>query len=275
MLQASTPPARIQTGFPVLPEPGSEIFFDILKLWIQDCNQNHPGCRPTSQAARSGADMILPTRLIDVGDISKPYLRLIEPAKEPVYGAKYIALSHRWGDTKEYPSFSTLRHDLSGKGRDIDTFKKAIPYEDLPKTFKDAVKCTRAMGIRYLWIDSICIIQGKDGDFNSEAKNMESVFSGADCVLASSRAKSQHHGFLDTRPQRKFLKLQRPGEKPFYVCEHIDNFNKDVLESALNTRGWVLQERALARRTIYFTEQQTYFECGNGIRCETLGRMHK
>jgi hypothetical protein len=57
------------------------------------------------------------------------------------------------------------------------------------------------------------------------------------------------------------------------VCEMIDDFNGDVVQGAMNKRGWVLQERALARRTIYFTESQTYFECGNGIRCETLGKL--
>jgi len=43
----------------------------------------------------------------------------------------------------------------------------------------------------------------------------------------------------------------------------------------MNKRGWVLQERALACRTIYFTAQQTYWECGGGVRCETLTKMSK
>jgi hypothetical protein len=137
------------------------------------------------------------------------------------------------------------------------------------------VDCTRAIGIRYLWIDSICIIQGKDGDFNDEAKNMEKVFSGAYCVLAASRATNQHDGFLGRRTSRRYITFRRPKEQPYYVCEPIDHFNRDVIEGTLNQRGWVLQERALARRTIYFADSQTYFECGNGIRCETLASMHR
>ncbi|KAF3041971.1 hypothetical protein E8E12_009261 [Didymella heteroderae] len=134
--------------------------------------------------------------------------------------------------------------------------------------------CTRALGIRYLWIDSICIIQGKDGDFSDEAKNMEKVFSGAHCVLAASRATNQHDGFLGRRTSRRYITFKRPKEQPYYICEPIDHFSRDVIEGSLNQRGWVLQERALARRTIYFAENQTYFECGNGIRCETLASMH-
>lgn len=79
--------------------------------------------------------------------------------------------------------------------------------------------------------------------------------------------------FFKTRPVRKVVRFERPGEPAFYVCESIDNFQRDVIEGTLNTRGWVLQERALARRTIYFAENQTYWECGEGVRCETMIRM--
>jgi hypothetical protein len=158
---------------------------------------------------------------------------------------------------------------------DVEAFKVSIPYEKLPATFRDAVICTRNLSVRYLWIDSICIIQGQDGDFNEEAKRMEDVFSGADCVLAASRALDQRSGFLGPRGKRHFITIQRGNDKPFYVCKTIDNFSKDVIEGSLNKRGWVLQERALARRTIYFTESQTYFECGDGVRCETLTKMRK
>ncbi|KAJ9138333.1 Serine/threonine-protein kinase par-4 [Pleurostoma richardsiae] len=64
-----------------------------------------------------------------------------------------------------------------------------------------------------------------------------------------------------------------PDKAPFYICENIDDFNLHVLNGRLNKRGWVLQQHALARRTIFFTEHQTYFECGDGVRCETLTKM--
>lgn len=211
----------------------------------------------------------LPTRLIEVGTKERPTLRLVETENEKTNSiGNYIALSHPWGDTTAYPLFCTMPDD-------VKNFKKSIPWDHLPATFKHAVICTRELGVGYLWIDSICIIQGPDGDFNSEAKNMEYVFSGAYCVLAASRAIDQRTGFLGPRAQRQYVTFQRGDEDPFHICKTIDNFNKDVIEGSLNKRGWVLQERALARRTIYFTETQTYFECGDGIRCETLTKMHK
>lgn len=260
-------PLPIQLGFPELPEPKSSTFDAIIKLWLQDCDKNHSDCKVPKTS--------LPTRLIDVGTASSPVLRLLETRSDKVENTQYIALSHPWGDPKIHPPFCTLRTDDTGRGRTVENFKRKIPYGDLSATFKDAVDMTRALNVRYLWIDSICIIQGKDGDFNDESKRMEDVFSGAYCVLAASRALGQTDGFLKPRPQRDYITFQRGNEKPFYVCEPIDNFSEHVLEGSLNRRGWVLQERALARRTVFFTETQTYFECGAGVRCETLARMHK
>lgn len=215
----------------------------------------------------------LPTRLIDVGTTQDPVFRLVETRHDIVQDPHYIALSHPWGNTDVYEAFVTLCNDESDAGHDIARFKKAIPYDDLPKTFKDAVDSTRKLDVKYLWIDSICIIQGPDGDFIDEAKRMEDVYSGAYCVVAASCAGDQRHGFLGARPQRKYVTFQTG--KPFYICQNIDQFNDDVIMGSLNQRGWVLQERALARRTMYFTKNQTYFECGNGVRCETLTMMHK
>lgn len=112
---------------------------------------------------------------------------------------------------------------------------------------------------------------------------MESVFSSAYCVLAASSAHSQHEGFLKPRKKWDFVtltskKARKNGEVTsgeIYVGPFRDDFKEHAINSPLSERGWVLQERALARRTIYFTEWQMYWECGNGIRCETLTKMDK
>ena len=180
--------------------------------------------------------------------------------------AEWIALSHQWGDP---PHYSTEPHNLEER-------KSGMALTDLPATFRDAVEVTRALGRRYLWIDSICIIQGASGDFHSESKRMEDIYSGAYCILAASRASDHSSGFLQSRKQRKYVTLHPEGSSTcVFVCESIDNFKEHVLDGALNRRGWVLQEHALARRTVFFTEHQTYFECGRGVRCETMTKMSK
>lgn len=164
--------------------------------------------------------------------------------------------------------FCTYRKNLA-------QHKNGIEVDTLPATFQDAVRVTRSLGHQYLWIDSICIVQGPDGDFNHEAKRMEDVYSQAYCVLVASAAHGQHDGFLRARKQRNYITFHKDPLPPIYICEFIDNFQQDVLGSHLSTRGWAFQERVLAKRTIYFTEKQTYWECGRGVRCETMTTMHK
>ena len=261
IFQEYNPPATIQLGFPELPRPGTNGFFQLIRFWLQDCDESHKDCQGLITD-------YLPTRLIDIGSSENSRIHLLETRNEKPANTKYIALSHPWGDPVRHPPFKTLQKNLN-------EFLHQISYDQLPATFKDAIKTARALGIRYLWIDSLCIIQGDDGDFSDEAKRMEDVFSSAYCVLAASRATGQHDGFLNDHPQRGYVTFGDGADKRFHVCQHIDDFSHDVLEGSFNRRGWVLQERALARRTVFFTENQTYFECGNGVRCGTLAKMHK
>jgi hypothetical protein len=242
----------------VLPAAGSPTHFEIIRQWLRDCD-THPQCRESSQQ-----ENCLPTRLIDVGVDGDYAVRLWEPG--PTDAAEYIALSHPWGTGHH---FVTLPSNL-------EQHKAGIALAALPATFRDAVRTTRAIGKRHLWIDSICIVQGPDGDFQSEAEKMETVFSTAYCVLAASRARNQCDGFLGPRRQGDYVAVQvEETGPPLYVCENIDRFDDHVLDGHLNKRGWVLQEHALARRTVFFTEKQTYWECGDGVRCETVTKMHK
>jgi hypothetical protein len=156
----------------------------------------------------------------------------------------------------------------------IEEFKRGIAYKELPSTFQHAVHITRSLGIKYLWIDSLCIIQGDPEDWAHESGLMEQVFSSAYATIAATRASGTHDGFLHPRSARRAVTMTRDNGQ-YYVCEAIDNFLQDVDHADLNNRAWVLQERALSRRTIHFTKRQTYWECGEGVRCETLTKMRK
>ncbi|KAF6783206.1 hypothetical protein CSOJ01_15926 [Colletotrichum sojae] len=201
----------------------------------------------------------MPTRVLRVGKKNDKKVYLLETT--PADNDEWIALSHQWGTGQQFRTTKDNRND----------YMDGIEFTSLPDTFKHAVEVTRALGRPYLWIDSLCIVQGPGGDFNQEAKRMEQVFSGAYCVLASSRSPGHFAGFLQPRKQRDAVTLQQEGNlASFYICEAIDDFNIHVINGSLNSRGWVLQEHALARRTVYFTDYQTYFECGDGVRCETM-----
>ncbi|RDW57838.1 hypothetical protein BP5796_12639 [Coleophoma crateriformis] len=249
----------IQIGLPRLPAiekvDEREVLFKIIRSWVNDCDK-HNGCRPKY-------NMRLPTRLIDIGRHEQDKICICVPQKDiPTEAFSYIALSHPWGEG-DFDRFTTRNE------ADLDRFKQGISLDELPCTFRDAVITTRALGKQYLWIDSLCILQDDQADKTREIPLMEYVYSSAYCVIAASRAQDQHTGFLLRRKNRSFIRFPNG----VYACEPIDNFRSDVLDGSLSQRAWVLQERALARRTVFFTEVQTYFECGEGIRCETLGKI--
>jgi hypothetical protein len=105
---------------------------------------------------------------------------------------KYTALSHRWGNDppkKEDPRHCTTYGNLSAR-------LNGFSLSELPETFQDAVRVTRELGIGYLWIDSLCIIQWNADDWKREAGRMEDVFASAYCTIAATSAVDSNAGFL-------------------------------------------------------------------------------
>lgn len=249
----------IQQGLPILSEPGSELNIRIISAWVRDCDQNH--------TCRSRNDTFLPTRIIDVGNNLSKTVRLVCIAEEHNISARYLALSHRWGSPTLHKTFRTLKSNL-------DIFKKGIEIATLPKTFQQAIQIAQSLNIGYLWIDSLCIVQDDSEDWNHESELMEQVFSSAYITIAATCASGTDDGFLKERPERQYIQMTNVNAS-YFVCEAIDNFYLDVDQAELNKRGWVLQERALSRRSIHFTDRQCYWECGGGVRCETLTMMKK
>ncbi|OHE92908.1 hypothetical protein CORC01_11775 [Colletotrichum orchidophilum] len=246
--------------------PGGSTHLDVLSEWIKSCDkaQHLPDCKS-----------FIPTRLLLVGDESAGCVRLISNHGLKPESVKYIALSHRWGMGP-----FTKGKFVATTTDNIDTITSSEGIDDdfLPQTFLDAVLITRKLKVNYLWIDALCILQDNGHhtnldskqDWERESKLMEEVFGSAYLTIAASCAENRFQGFLKPRTQRQFVTMRTDDGVQFHICEIIDNFEADVEQGELNQRGWVLQERALSRRTLHFTRNQTYWECGEGIRCETL-----
>lgn len=90
----------------------------------------------------------------------------------------------------------------------------------------------------------------------------------------ASCASGTSDGFLKVRPERRCIPMTL-SDATYYAYETIDDFRTHVDQSELDQRGWVMQERALSRRAIYSVENQSYWECGGGVRCETMTKMRK
>jgi len=170
----------------------------------------------------------------------------------------YTALSHRWGaDDHKY---RTTRANFEARC-------KEIKFNELPLTFQNAIDVTRKLGVQYLWIDSICIIQDSCEDVRQECSRMEEVYALAYCTLAATSAKDCNKGFFRNDNDASL----GPDDRYESLCirKLDENFARDVEQAELNQRGWVFQERALSRRIIHFAGTQTYWECGNMVSCES------
>ncbi|KAI3324944.1 HET-domain-containing protein [Xylariaceae sp. AK1471] len=254
------PPAFAQLGLPQLPAAGGFEQLTLLREWLNNCDKAHK-CRPRR---RSSSVAKMPTRLIKIGGDIGLELRLVETHNS--FDQRYIALSHCWGTMPKGLEFFTDKDNL-------ERHKKNIEFQKLPRTFQDAVTITRDLGIKYIWIDSLCIIQEDQDDWENEAGKMEDVFSSAYCTIAASSARSCLEGFIHDRQPRPCIAVKDQAGGEVYYCKNIDDFHGDVETGVLNQRGWVLQERALSRRTIHFTSNQIYWECGEGVHCETLAKL--
>ncbi|KAK4095935.1 HET-domain-containing protein [Parathielavia hyrcaniae] len=223
----------------------------LLGKWLRNCDEKHEEChRP------SGKENFWPKRVIYVDDSNK--LTLVE---EQPQGEDYLVLSHCWGPLTDQDKkrFCTTSENYGSR-------KLGFSYDELPKTFQDAIQVTRALQKQYLWIDALCIIQGPDGDWESEARTMADIFACAYCTIAASSARGWGDGFL--KPQSIFRR--GAPSTPTCTCD----FEDDVDEGPLMKRAWVVQERVLSRRIIHFTATHTYCECGHGVLCEQLTKLN-
>jgi hypothetical protein len=254
----------LPVGPPTLFKSYSRERFTVLREWLYWCDTTHYCVQGDARL-----ELASPTRLIYVGDPDQEILRLYLPhTNERV---KYMALSHCWG--KDPPTVTDPRFCTTNANVERRRESFSIP-EDL-KTFHDAIRVTRELGIKYLWIDSLCIIQWDSEDWSREARRMESVFASAYCIIAATSTVGPKTGFLDRNEGTDYIHVENTSGRRFYACTDMDDFENDVEGSQLNTRAWVMQERVLAQRTIHFSNNQAYWECGEGVYCENLCRMKR
>ena len=257
---------QIQSSFPVLAPVGSLLHFALLRAWLQRCDKH--GCK------NGKAFEVSPTRLLDVGDPSasdfNPEIVSLVPGSLDT--RRYIALSHCWGPSppNEYqpdrvPRYCTTRSNF-------DDRQAGFNATDLPQTFLDAIDVARGLGVQNLWIDSLCIIQGKDGDWKQEARRMQNIYTSAYCTVAATSAVDSNSGFLH-RNISEYVYVRDDSGRTVYVGTDVADFDGEVEEAQLNTRAWVMQERLLSCRTIHFGANQIYWECGKGVCCEDLTQL--
>jgi hypothetical protein len=225
----------------------------IAKDWVDDCVAKHQHCNSFTKER-----LWYPTRLLDCGSLgsSETCCRLIE-TNEASLDERYMTVSHCWGRT------DCLKLTTSNYAK----FLKTIPLPLLPQLYQDAVYITRHLGIRYLWIDSLCIIQEGDElqDWSREAEVMGQVYSNSYCNISAANAPNSDHTLFYTRNPEPFvpqtIALTADGCIHAYHVSDYRFWDTEVSSALINTRGWVLQERLMSPRVLHFGERQMLWEC--------------
>jgi hypothetical protein len=217
--------------------PDSEECVQMVSNWIGNCVRDHSSCQPLVRSENS----FLPTRLLEIGNHESglEFIRLrlnLELRSEK--DVKYLALSHCWGNAIPEiatTTVATLASHLEG-----------ISAQNLTSNFKDICLLARKLGLKYVWIDSLCIIQDSMEDWSRESGLMGKVFAHAYCTIGAGwRQSEQRSGFLLDRPRK---------ETAMAVLEDfvVQKDSKWGKVGSINRRvSWALGKRFVVSRRLY------------------------
>lgn len=236
-------------------DTGSEKGLSTAFRWYEQCVREHNTLCRRIQAPSEPP--LLPTRVLDVK--SNGMVRLFETGN---LRGVYACLSHCWGDGQ--PLKTTLVPDT------LTLFQEGIEWQHLPKTFQDAIVVTRRFSIQYLWIDSLCIIQDDQRDWQIQSARMADIYQNAIVTIAGSASSGPHEGLFrvaeDAHIDRS-LSSRTDGEA-FDNIRTRKALSHDAAQLPLVQRGWVLQERLLSPRCLHFGTNELIWECMELLLCE-------
>lgn len=260
----------------IIEDTRSDLALERISKWLSHCIENHQSCKPRDPN-------YVPRRLIDVGSFGKKEPSLVEPS-QPV---PYLCLSYCWGpDTKDVLVTTTAN---------LASHYKAIPLATVPATIRDAISICRGLGFSYLWVDSLCIVQGDQKEWLEDSAQMREIYSNSRLTLSAMEPASCKLGFLGKQSfgRQGWQRLVETDVPVEVIKGHLDEYrleNDGHYEfggtryklfarfghvpdwtCSLDKRGWCLQESILPQRRLCFSgsemlwqcEQEKYCECGH------------
>jgi Heterokaryon incompatibility protein (HET) len=184
---------------------------------------------------------------------------------------RYTALSHCWGSSQTCITTS----------KTLGEFKNAIPWTALPKTFQDSIIFSLKLGIHYLWIDALCIIQDNPSDWQIESAKMADIYQNSFLTLAATASNSDSGGCfsISHAPVAEYeLKAHASLMKscPIVVRKKLQHWTVPPTQASMQlhpllSRGWAFQERILAPRVLHFCKQELVWECKEETKCQCGG----
>ncbi|CAO2651453.1 Nn.00g040230.m01.CDS01 [Neocucurbitaria sp. VM-36] len=256
-----------------VPAPREQPLCDSNIAWIKDkldwCSHN---CCPTQTST------FLPTRLLDIGaNDTEATIRLVVTSDtELQVPARYAALSYCWGTKHD------ATHQLKTTSLTLGQHLDHISFGAMTRVIQDAVTTARALSIRYLWVDALCIIQDEVNDWINESERMGLVYRNAYVTICTITASSCLEGFLNRPPPIKinFQSTMRPDVCGVYNLRHqplrkqsgsrVDPRYKDLQAGEWVFRAWTYQEQQLSTRLLSFGTSRIYISCAKRDHIEPI-----
>ncbi|KAK8257824.1 heterokaryon incompatibility protein-domain-containing protein [Phyllosticta capitalensis] len=248
--------------------PVSDKNLHFMRRCIENCIKNHEDCKEKIRKP-----LFVPTRLLDVGSCDDSRVRLVQ-GSQIVSGDSdnrqptYATLSYCWGDSLPLRTTENTKaaHEQMG-----------ILVHHMPQTFRDAIHVVRKLGIRYLWIDALCIIQENKVDWEIESVRMCDIFANSYVTISAAASSSCSESFLERAVYSpvaiSFRSKRRPdiaGEYNILMEQPVDRSRPYTDPySRWRTRGWVFQEQILSTRQIVFDKGMLSFRCDKGVELES------
>ncbi|KAH8676575.1 heterokaryon incompatibility protein-domain-containing protein [Tricladium varicosporioides] len=212
---------------------------DIFKSWLERCERLHP-----ATCQRLWAEGLKEISLVDV------HSRKV--VKYPEGECDYVALSYVWGDIQQPP------------------VEIGSTLEELPQTIEDAISFVKELGKRYLWVDSLCINQGREDHKSRQIGLMCSIYQGAYATIVALSGRSSTTGLPRVNPQVETYDQFSCVIDGKRLVTLMPTLSQLIWVSPWGSRAWTFQEALLSPRCFYFTQHQVYFECNAMTCCESL-----
>ena len=200
----------------------------------------------------------MPTRLLVLSDWGRnKTLRLVEGDLLP-RKSHYLALTHRW-----HPETTSTSSTVARNYRER---LKSFGTDVLPLTFIEACEVTHRLGVNYLWIDALCIIQDSTEDWDRETSLMSLVYSNSYLTIAANVSDDDAAGIFRSRDMdNNTVEFQLKGKRGKTInvraTKRQSTWDRLHEEGPLYVREWALQEREMSPRVVHFTHEQVLWEC--------------
>lgn len=223
---------------------------EFIKDALQRCTKGH-GEKCSNPVRQTFEGKVF--ELVKTGRLDLPTrMRFVDLEKNCVSSApslcEYAVLSYVWGSS----NFVTLTRKTISQFEATNSLRSMI----LPKTIAHAIEVTRSLGLRWLWVDSLCIVQDDSIDQRWLVGHMDAIYTNAVVTLVAAGSKEADHGLWHAGCQQIVEKCS--GLR--FVAIEPDVLS--IINSSLwATRAWTYQEYVLSKRLLVFSGRQAYFMC--------------